>query len=339
MHLETINQALRFRTSIIEIMREAVTEKELLMRTCQIATSSHGYNMASISFLGEESKSFFEGTKENTKSCLTIPIIINNSNYAELTLYAKEEINFQEEVIKILKEVTRDLAYGISSIQTIKKTESQLKSSLKEKEIMLMEIHHRVKNNMQVVYSLLDLQSKKVSDKKTKSILEESRNRIMTMALIHENLYQSENLASVSFKKYLEEVMESVAETYNRPEVDLIIDMDPVELDIHVGIPCGLIANELVSNSFKYAFPDNKKGEIRIGVKRTSEGMNILSVHDNGIGIDKDFDFENATSLGLLIVNVLVAQIKGTIDLTSDNGTKFSITFPSTNMNKEGIHA
>jgi two-component sensor histidine kinase len=216
--------------------------------------------------------------------------------------------------------------------------ENELKSSLKEKEVMLLEIHHRVKNNLQVVYSLLDLQSKKISDKKTREIFEESRNRIMSMSLIHENLYHSENLDSIVFKKYLGQLMTGIAETYNRPEIDLIVDMDELNLDIHVGIPCGLIANELVSNCFKYAFPNGQKGEIRLGIEKNSDNFNQLKVIDNGIGMPADFDFKNSSSLGLLIVNVLVAQINGKIEMISgDQGTEFSITFPDTLKKQENF--
>jgi two-component sensor histidine kinase len=218
------------------------------------------------------------------------------------------------------------------------KQENELESSLKEKEVMLLEIHHRVKNNLQVIYSLLDLQSKKISDKKTREIFEESRNRIMSMSLIHENLYHSENLDSIVFKKYLLQLTRGIAETYNRPEINLVVDMDELNLDIHVGIPCGLIVNELVSNCFKYAFPTQSKGEIRLGIAKTSDGHNSLTVIDNGIGMLADFDIKNASTLGLLIVNVLVAQIGGKMELKSGiEGTVFCITFLDTLKNQEKI--
>ena len=215
-----------------------------------------------------------------------------------------------------------------------KQAEAETQRVLQEKTVLLKEIHHRVKNNMQVVYSLLDLQAKGIVDPATRAKFEESRNRVMSMALIHENLYRSDDLASIDFNKYLQELTRGIAETYNQSWVAIVVDMEPLALDINVGIPCGLIINELVSNCFKYAFPEGRKGEIRLGIRRDNEGNNILSVEDNGIGFPATVDCKNTTSLGLQIVNVLTRQIHGNITLTSDTVTKFSVTFPAISPNK-----
>ncbi|MBF0329476.1 MAG: PAS domain-containing protein [Nitrospirae bacterium] len=208
-----------------------------------------------------------------------------------------------------------------------KKAEEQIERSLKEKETLLREIHHRVKNNMQVIYSLLNLQAKGVSEPEVRAKFEECRNRIASMSLIHEKLYGAADLAHVDFKEYLKSLIDGIASTYKRHEVYLSVDMEPVALDVNTGIPCGLIANELVSNSLKYAFPEGRKGIISVGININSEGKYVLFVKDNGIGFPADIDFRNTATLGLDLVNGLTAQLHGTIELSREGGTKFSITF------------
>ena len=223
------------------------------------------------------------------------------------------------------------LKYAVISHENIterKLAEERLERSLKEKTVMLKEIHHRVKNNMQVVYSLLNLQARGITDPVTRAMFEESRNRVMSMAMIHENLYRADDLAFIDFNKYLRGLTAEIVETYQRPGVSIVVDQESLPLDINVGIPCGLIANELVSNSLKYAFPEGSKGEIRLGINKNSSGDNVLTVEDNGIGFPVALDFRKTASLGLELVNVLTDQIHGTIELQAEHGTKFSITFP-----------
>jgi len=217
-----------------------------------------------------------------------------------------------------------------------RKAEEQIARSLKEKEVLLKEIHHRVKNNMQVIFSLLNLQAKGIDDKTVRAKFEESRNRVNSMALIHERLYRSADLAHIDFREYLKSLVNNIAATYRQEGVVISVDMEPVALDVNVGIPCGLIVNELVSNSFKYAFPDRRKGIITVGIKITSEGNNVLFVEDNGIGLPADLDFHNTRSLGLQLVNGLAAQIQGTIELSRAQGTGVSITFPGNSQNRGG---
>jgi PAS domain S-box-containing protein len=209
-----------------------------------------------------------------------------------------------------------------------KRAEEQLLRSLREKEVMLKEIHHRVKNNMQVIYSLLNLQAKSIADKTVRTMFEESRDRVNSMSLIHERLYRSEDLAHIDFKEYLQSLVSGIADTYKRHDVIFDLDMEPLALDVNVGIPCGLIVNELVSNCLKHAFPGGRKGMIKLGINRNSESNNVLFVEDNGIGFPETVDFRNTSSLGLQLVNVLTGQIHGTIELSKEEGTRFSITFP-----------
>lgn len=209
-----------------------------------------------------------------------------------------------------------------------KRTEEALLRSVKEKEVMLKEIHHRVKNNMQVVYSLLNLQAKSIGDPAVRAMFEESRNRVSSMSLIHEKLYRSADLAFIDFKEYLQSLLAGIADTYHRPDVTCAVDMAPLALDINAGIPCGLIVNELASNSLKHAFPEGRQGTITIGINQNSTGQNVLTVADNGIGFPAGLDFKNTASLGLQLVTVLSGQLNGVIELVQGEGTKFVITFP-----------
>ncbi|MCD6066825.1 MAG: two-component hybrid sensor and regulator [Bacteroidetes bacterium] len=212
--------------------------------------------------------------------------------------------------------------------------EEQIKSSLKEKDILLKEVHHRVKNNLQVISSILNLQSTYVRDEKTLYILRECQNRIKSMAFIHEALYQNKNFSEIPFNDYLIMLVKNLFQTYNvdHSNVKLNFDIDPVFLNLDTSIPCGLIVNELVSNSFKYAFPDNKQGFIFISLKKQKNDV-CLIIKDNGVGLPNEIDFKNTESLGLQLVVTLVEQIGGNIKLDNTNGTKFEITFKQTEKN------
>ncbi|MCZ7360361.1 MAG: PAS domain S-box protein [Candidatus Methanoperedens sp.] len=218
----------------------------------------------------------------------------------------------------------------ITDITERKHAEEQLKESLREKEILLREIHHRVKNNMQVISSLLMLQEELSEDEKVIEMLKDSQNRIISMALIHEKLYRSENFSRIDLKEYIDDLVSGLFQSYGISEdkVALNINAENVLLGIDSAIPCGLIINELVSNSLKHAFPEDESGEINILIHSTDEDMIELSIGDNGIGIPEDLDFRRTESLGLRIVNVLVEnQLHGEITLNRDRGTKFKIKF------------
>ncbi|HDK17245.1 MAG TPA: hypothetical protein ENG75_04825, partial [Nitrospirae bacterium] len=220
-----------------------------------------------------------------------------------------------------------------TNITERKKVENQLKSSLREKETLLLEIHHRVKNNMQIISSLLSLQSRYIKDKHYISMFNESRSRIKSMALIHEKLYQSKNLENIDFNDYIKSLVNDLFIFYGIQggHIVLNINIENVILDIDTAIPCGLIINELISNSLKHAFPDGREGKIEI----TSRKMNIkgvneyeLIVSDNGIGMPDDLDFRKTESLGLsLIVTLSEDQLQGKLDFKRDNGTECRIHF------------
>jgi two-component sensor histidine kinase len=210
-----------------------------------------------------------------------------------------------------------------------KRAQEQIKASLNEKEVLLKEIHHRVKNNMQIITSLLNLQSRYVKDKHDLEIFMDSQNRVKSMALIHEELYQSEDLAGIDFADYVQKLASHLFSLYSvsTAVIKLSINIKDVLLDINTAIPCGLIINELVSNSLKYAFPDGQEGEIRIKLYASKDDTFSLIVHDNGIGLSEDLDFRDTESLGLQLVTSLVEQLEGTIELDRSEGTAFKIVF------------
>ncbi|MCF8366487.1 MAG: response regulator [Bacteroidales bacterium] len=213
--------------------------------------------------------------------------------------------------------------------QKRKIAEDNLKRSLAEKEILLKEVHHRVKNNMQIISSILKMQERQIGDPRLKIVLEESQNRIRSMALIHENLYRNENLANIMFSNYVKSLAGNLARTFSDQQgnVSFEYDIDDVYLPLDIGIPCGLIINELISNSFKYAFTENKNGKISIRLKQLDEQSFNLEVSDNGVGMPVDLDLEKSNSLGMKIVSKLVMQIEGKMKYSYSNGAKFSIDF------------
>jgi hypothetical protein len=215
-------------------------------------------------------------------------------------------------------------------ISDAKQAEQKIKASLKEKEVLLKEIHHRVKNNLQIVSSLLQMQSRRTRDSQTALVLRDSQNRVTSIALVHEKLYRSDNLARIDFAQYIPDLVLHLFDTYNisSDTVALKSDIDGIFLVIDTAIPCGLIVNELVSNSLKYAFPDKRQGEIKISFYANSDATLTLIVRDNGIGLPPDFDLENPQSLGLTLVQGLVEQLEGTFEVDRCGGTEFRIIFP-----------
>ena len=210
-----------------------------------------------------------------------------------------------------------------------KRAEEQINASLREKEVLLREIHHRVKNNLQIISTLLYLQSGYIKDKEAFEMFNESINRIKSMALIHEKLYQFTDLGKIDVAEYIRELAADLSSSYGvkTDGIKLETHVREVLLTINTAIPCGLITNELVSNSLKHAFPDAKKGKIRIDLFLDSDYMFTLIVSDNGVGFPKDLDFRNTETLGLQLVMTLVKQLKGTIELDRSGGTEFKITF------------
>ncbi len=221
-----------------------------------------------------------------------------------------------------------------------RRAEEKIKASLEEKEVLLREIHHRVKNNMQVIISLLRLQSAKIGERQYADMLKESQDRIKSMALIHERLYQSEDIANIDFGGYAKTLTNNlfVSHGVNPDRIRLTVEIEDISLGLDYAIPCGLIINELVSNSLKYAFPNETEGEIRIALRKISKDDVELSLSDNGVGIPEELDFGAIESLGLDLVKILAEhQLGGQIELNRTQGTRLSIKFTMKTDKKKEI--
>jgi len=217
----------------------------------------------------------------------------------------------------------------VRDITARKKTEEQIRSSLREKEALLKEIHHRVKNNMQIISSLLRLQIMHIHDKRDIELFQDSMNRVRSMALVHEKLYQSQDLGRIDLGNYIQSLTSELFRTYqvNPEKLRFSLESKDILLGIDTAIPCALIINELVSNALKHAFPDDGEGEIRVALRKDTTDTYGIDVSDNGVGIPETLDFQHTESMGLQLINILTEQIGGTVELNRNGGTRFIITF------------
>jgi two-component sensor histidine kinase len=241
---------------------------------------------------------------------------------------------------------------GISlDITKRKKAEEAL---LKTENIRKKEIHHRIKNNLQVISSLLSLQAENFKDEKVKEAFQDSQNRVISMSLIHEELYKTGtgNVETFDFKAYVQKLANELIQSYvvGNEDIHLKLDMESISLGMDTGIPLGIIINELVSNSLKHAFPGGRGGEVQIKLHRTDSSQSkgcsrhpescetpefLITVSDNGIGFPDAIDFRSTSSLGLQLVNILVEQIEGSIELKSEKGTEFRLKFREKGAKKQ----
>jgi PAS domain S-box-containing protein len=209
-----------------------------------------------------------------------------------------------------------------------KEMQNQIENSLKEKEVLLKEIHHRVKNNLQIIISLLNLQTGYIKDEGTLKTLKDGQSRIRSMALVHERFYQSDALTEINFTEYIEKLCQFLFQSYGDKTERINVDVkgDNIGLDMDTAMPCGLLVNEIVSNAYKYAFPGHQSGNIRIDLKRMN-GKVKLRVVDNGVGLPPGFDIENSQSLGMQLIQALTNQLDGELKVNRENGTSFEVSF------------
>jgi two-component sensor histidine kinase len=219
----------------------------------------------------------------------------------------------------------------VMDITARKRAEEQIKASLAEKEVMLREIHHRVKNNLQVISSLISLQADNLTDERMREEFNDVRDRVRSMALIHEQLYQTSDLARLNFADYAVSLLHSLWRSHGAlaEKVQLNLALASVTLSIKTAMPCGLILNELAGNALKHAFPGSNGGEVTVGLEHDSvTGAVCLHVHDNGVGLPAGLDWRQSPSLGLHLVQILAGQLCGTVETGIGPGAEFSVTFP-----------
>lgn len=264
-----------------------------------------------------------------------VNLIKSGGTYVETVYLSKDGKRIPVEAShRIFQLNGKKVAIAISrDITSRKQAEDLIKKSLEEKEMLLKEIHHRVKNNLMIISSLLNLQSQYIKDKASQDIFIESQNRARSMALIHETLYQSTDLKSIDIRDYIYTLSNELFHTYTAGSgrIVLKINVDELFLDINIAIPLGLIINELVTNSLKYAFPEGRSGEIKIDLHPQNDDYEF-TVKDTGVGFPDDLDLHNSSSLGLELVKSLTDQIDGEIELDKTEGTTFKITFAGENI-------
>lgn len=276
----------------------------------------------------------------SAQSYLGVPIIVGEDVIGVISIQnSRQQGMFDDANVRLMETIAATVGAAIQNAQlygamqqevvTRQRAEEEIKLSLREKEVLLKEIHHRVKNNLQIITSLLNLQSAQFKDPEASAMFRESQSRVRSMALIHEKLYQSKDLARVDFDAYVRDLMVYLFRSYasNPDQIRTTIEMRGMFLAIDTAIPCGLIISELVTNTLKYAFPDGKRGELYLGLGPIESGDLRLQVRDNGVGFKEDFDWRESDSLGLQLVSTLTSQLHGTIEVNGQGGTSFVITF------------
>ncbi|WP_424355563.1 CHASE4 domain-containing protein [Methanobacterium sp. MBAC-LM] len=249
-------------------------------------------------------------------------LIHTTKNGEELIMESRQQLIQDSHGKNIVIETNRDITER-------KKSEDKIKASLKEKEVLLREIHHRVKNNLQIISTLLQLQADEITDHNTLENYRESENRIQSIALIHEKMYQSRDISNIDFTSYIKSLINDLMYSYDADSRNIksVIDTGNFLFSIETVQPLGLIVNEIISNSLKYAFKDKNEGTILVKLQKMHFNNFKLTVSDNGMGFPENIDFRNTSSLGLQLVNELVKQLEGNIELNIDNGTEFVIVF------------
>lgn len=271
-------------------------------------------------------------SRDGVKSCIaTLLSGRKEHTLSEGRLIKKDGRIIDVEVAKNAKRGNQGKITGfisvITDISERKEAEKEIEKALSEKEVLLREIHHRVKNNLQIIRSLLYLQSKSVQGERDREYFKEAQERVQTMALVHEQLYQSEHIVKVHFAEYINSLVKILTESYNVDEKRIMIssNLEGITLGVDLAIPCGLIVNELLTNVFKHAFPGNRKGKVAIDCHAMDEDRFEIRIRDDGVGLPDGFDLKNSNTLGLRLVSLLVEQVEGEITLEKARGTAYNI--------------
>lgn len=292
--------------------------RELLERA--VTTGEGFYANALPEILAE-----FPGGAVALRRFLAVPVKLEGKAVGQLAL-ANPGRDYIERDLRLVKYLAKFYAMALQH----KRSQERLYATLREKEVLLREIHHRVKNNLQVISSLLNLQAASLSDPQALEMLKESQNRVRSMALVHDQLHRSPDLSRIGFREYVKNLCASLFSSYgiDSARIALRVDVEDIALPIDAAIPCGLIVHELVSNSLKHAFPGGRRGEIFIALKSHPLRGTVLTVADNGIGLPGHVDVATASSLGLRLVRILAGQIEAPVRHRSGAGTAFEIELP-----------
>ncbi len=263
--------------------------------------------------------------------------LVNAELAREIAARKQAEAELQESQKRLEKRVlerTAELTVANERLQAEveqrRQAERTISASLREKEVLLQEIHHRVKNNLQIICSLIALQSKRVMDETILDALKDTENRIRSMALIHEQLYRAADFSRIEFAEYIESLIDALISTHCKRagSIEVITHLDKAYLGVGVAPPCSLIINELVTNCLKHAFPKGRKGQVKVEFRRTAANSYMIVVADNGVGLPEGLDIRNSGSLGLqLVVNLAELQLRGRVALTVTDGTAVTVEF------------
>jgi len=322
---EKIVSASKDRMAFLDTNYRYLAINDAYLETFKIDRSEFvGKTVADI--LGEDV--FNKVTKPYLDDCLQ-GNTVNYQQWFEFPGTRRSFLNVSYYPYKELDGTTSGIVVNISDISAIKLAEEKISRSLQEKEVLIKEVHHRVKNNMAIISSLLNLQSEYVDDKKYLDMLKDSQSRIRSMALVHEKLYKSVDFSHIDVRDYIETLTGTIKSTVRgNIDVDCQVEVQDVELDIDVLIPCGLIMNEILTNAFKHAFNGQDNPTIVLTMLKSIDGNISLSVTDNGVGLPEGFDISRSAGLGLKLIRILSKQIGGNIEVDTENGTTFRLTFP-----------
>lgn len=333
---ETLIEHERWMSSVFAALQESVVilTPERIVKDFNPATSRmFGYTKEEV--VGRSASIFHVDQAHNEEFQRRILKAFEKDEFAEFEFELKRkngEIFPSHHTLSLLRDRKGDpigIAGVTRDITGLKKAEADLKASLNEKEVLLQELHHRVKNNLQLMLSLLRMQSRKIEDPSTLDALRETENRIMSIALVHEKLYRSQSLSTIEIGHYLKALTNHVVQVYQGAQagIDTLVQVERLTVSIDTAVPLGMIVTELISNSLKHAFPNRQGGKIGVNLRVLDDDLYELSVSDNGIGIDDRERKSSRKSLGLELVRTLTAQLDGTLDTVRSGGTVTRVRF------------
>jgi two-component sensor histidine kinase/HAMP domain-containing protein len=335
--LEELKARLRYNVTVVAIIIMIVGLLTLVLVTrLQKFISDPVLKLASLAEQISKSKDYTLRAPKESHDEVGKLVETFNAMLSEIHERDMQLLHAQDRLEMRVLERTTELE---KEIQERRSVEDKIRESLAEKEVLLKEIHHRVKNNLQVITSLLNLQSRKIKDPTTLEMFRDSQGRVKSMALIHEKLYRSSDLSRINFADYADNLAKYLLTSFKMETCIVRVQnmAEPIYLSVDTAVPCGLILNELISNCLKHAFTNRSEGQITIKFYHISQDEFVLQVSDNGVGIPGNIDYMNTTSLGMQLVNTLTSQLDGKIELLQDMGTTFAITFSEPKYKKARV--